>query len=115
MGKLSIFVLRAVPVLFGLQVVGIGLVTPIFRAMFADFGSKLPLLTNLLIDGRFGWLVLGIAIAVAPYLILSINKITRPRVSIVTGLGFIQFGLAQGMTLAVFLPIIQLGSVAAGQ
>jgi len=103
--------LYAVPALFSLQCVGIGLSGRIFEAMFADFGSPLPALTKAVISGRLVLVVLGFA--VMAFCLIYARK-GRPIRSVVasTVLGLMVFFLAQAATLGLFLPIFELGTVA---
>ncbi|PTY01662.1 hypothetical protein DB347_25405 [Opitutaceae bacterium EW11] len=80
--------------------------------MFADFGAPLPALTVFVI--RFGpmWALMGAVVPVA--CVISARRV-KPATSVIlsTVLGMLLFFLAQLLTLGLFLPVFQLGSVAA--
>lgn len=93
-------------------------VVPIFAAMFADFGAKLPALTQLVIDfagaahgGFSGLLILLLYLGIlAVPVLVGLGRI--PRVCIVA----LVLGEVLALTLVAigfFLPIFELGQVAA--
>jgi type II secretory pathway component PulF len=94
------------------------LIAPIFAAMFADFGAKLPMPTQLLIDwadfpNRWWWggdPVLG---PFAAILAICFAKRVAPRKCLRLALAF-QILLLLVIIVSLFLPIFQLGSVAGG-
>jgi type II secretory pathway component PulF len=112
--KVIRFGLGALPVIFCIQVILIVAAVPVFAAMFADFGARLPELT--VITMNYG--VIGLALAVvgaacAVYLCIK-RELTKTTILSTALIGLAVFVMAQVMTLSLFLPIFQLGAVAGG-
>jgi len=91
-------------------------VVPVFAAMFADFGSRLPLATQILVDAsnfwkHWWWLCsppLGVLIGVGvtcPPKWLNLSLCLR-MAALLQGL------LLMAMFIAMALPVVQLGQVA---
>jgi hypothetical protein len=108
------FALCVLPMVFSLQIALVGFSVPVFEAMFADFGTALPGLTNVAIKLRVLWFAVSVAGIVAPILIVRNRRLDRPVVLGLGICGLASFALAQALTLALFLPIFELGKVADG-
>lgn len=72
--------LCSIPVLFSLPCIGVALATPVFRAMFADFGAPLPVFTEFVIKFRALWLIIGI---VAPSICIAVARRGQSTKSVV--------------------------------
>lgn len=105
--------LCVVPFLFSAQCFFAAMATPVFKAMFADFGSKLPGLTELVAQTWPAWAAIAVIAPIAA-LIVSRKAVARTSLIFSTTLGLVMFVVAQTITLALFLPIFQLGAVASG-
>ena len=81
--------------------------------MFANFGSRLPALTEFAVHTWGFWATLA---AIVPPVTLVVARKSRPRFSLVfsTTAGVVMFVVAQCFFSALFIPIVQLGAVAAG-
>jgi hypothetical protein len=106
--------LCALPILFSAQCVVVAFGAPAFGAMFADFGAKLPLPTQFVLNTWRVWAAFGLVIPIG-CLILARKGNSNISVIVSTTLGVLLFILAQALTVALFLPIFQLGAVANGQ
>ena len=105
--------LCALPLLFSAQCLVVSLSGPVFAAMFADFGAKLPWLTQFVIGTWQAWALVAVAVPIASFVIARKGKTTSSIVfSTIAGIGM--FLIAQVVTGAMFLPIFQLGAVASG-
>src|SRR4051812_13348945 len=105
--------LCTLPLLFSAQCLLISLGAPVFSAMFADFGAKLPWLTQFVIGTWPLWALVAVAV---PIISLVIARRGKATFSIVfsTIAGICMFFIAQLVTGAMFLPIFELGAVAGG-
>ncbi len=102
-----------VPALFSTQAIVVCLGAPMFERMFQDFGSRLPALTDLAFKTRFLWLAVSLALPIV-CMIVSRKKSPSFSVKFSTAAGVLLFLIAQILTYANFLPIMQLGAVAGG-
>jgi hypothetical protein len=102
------------PVIFCIQVILIVVEAPVFKAMFADFGARLPTLTVVTIDYGIIGLVFAVAGASRAVYLTIKRELTKTTIISTAVIGLSVFVLAQVMTLAIFLPIFQLGAVAGG-
>ncbi len=105
--------LCSISFLFGAQCLAVALSIPVFERLFADFGSALPAPTTFVFKLRVVWLLTSIGLPVAT---LVAARKAQPTSSVIfsTFAGLLLFLLAQFVTFAAFLPILQLGSVAGG-
>jgi len=103
--------LCSIPALFSLQCIGVAVAMPIFREMFGDFGAPLPAFTELVVRFRMLWLLIGIMVPIICILVARRGSPVR-SVVISTVAGLSVFFLAQLLTFGLFIPILQLGSVA---
>jgi hypothetical protein len=105
--------LCTVPTLFSMQCLWVALVSPAYAGMYANFGSTLPLTTQFVISMRLYWILMALAVPVAS---LIVARKGRTHFSLVfsTISGLAVFMLAQFLTVALFLPIYQLATVAGG-
>jgi|GEM_PF-5666030 len=101
------------PVLFAGQCVLVAFTTPTFAVMFADFGSKLPAPTQLIMDVWPVWAATGILL---PTLSVLFSRLCSPTFSVVfsTLAGLVLFLAAQFITFALLLPVFQLSAVSGG-
>ena len=104
--------LSILPLLFAgqcLAAIGISTTT---EGMLRDFGSKLPVVTQIAFSWRPIWLALAIGI---PGAAIAISRRKKPIVSVVfsTVAGLVLFGLAQFLTYAMWAPILQIGNALA--
>ena len=112
--KVIRFGLGALPVIFCIQVILVVAAVPVFAAMFEDFGARLPALTVITMDyGVIGLALAVIGAACAVYLCIK-RELTKTTILSTALIGLAVFALAQVMTLALFLPVFQLGVVAGG-
>ena len=93
-------------------------IIPVFGAMFADFGAKLPALTQLLMDfsnffKRWWWCLNPLLAAVVVALAIYSTKRVAPR-KLLRVAAILQFLLLLAIVVSMFLPIFQLGAVAGG-
>jgi hypothetical protein len=104
--------LCAMPTLFSLQSIAIGLSVPVFRALYQDFGAPLPALSHTVLTYGATWIALGLAL---PVICLVLARRGSPINSVVvsTLAGVFMFILAGIGTVGLFLPILELGSVTA--
>jgi hypothetical protein len=102
-----------VPMLFAGQCLAVSLGIPVFQAMFADFGSPLPALTEFAFAGRPIWILLSVGI---PTSAVIMARRGPPGLAVIfaTVTGLLLFLLAQFVTASLFLPVFQLGEVASG-
>lgn len=105
--------LSIIPVLFAAQCFFAALGCPAFESMFKDFGAKLPTLTSFALSTWGFWLVFAL---IAPISGIVVAQKSTPKFSVIysTVSGCIIFLVAQTLTMALFLPILQLGAVASG-
>ena len=105
--------LCVVPLIFSGQCLLVALGAPAAANMFKDFGAMLPAATQFVLKA---WPGLALVSLLVPVFALVVARKVRPIFSVVfsTVCGFIVFLLAQFMTIALFLPIFQLGAVAGG-
>lgn len=105
--------LCAVPFLFSAQCLVAALSCPVFATMYKDFGAKLPGPTQFVIGAWPFWALVALAVPIAS---LVIARKGRANFSIVfsTVFGLIVFLLAQFLTVALFLPVFELGTAAGG-
>jgi len=105
--------LCVVPFLFSAQCLLVAISCPVFANMFKDFGAKLPWLTQFVIDTWQVWGLVGVAVPIASLVFARRGRGTSSIVfSTVSGL--VVFILAQVLTVSLFLPIFELGTVAGG-
>lgn len=99
-----------VPFLFSVQCFAASIATPIFEDMFADFGSKLSALTEFIFRT---WGVWALVSVIAPLSTLAAARFAPARLSLVisTAAGLLMFLIAQTITAALFLPIMDMASV----
>jgi hypothetical protein len=104
--------LCAMPTLFSLQCISLGLSGRVFRAMYADFGAKLPELTTIVIRFAPFWVLLG---AAAPIVCIALALRGSARASVVTStiVALVLFFIGSAGVVGLFLPLLELGSVAA--
>ena len=102
-----------VPVIFSAQCLLVSLSAPVFSEMFADFGAKLPTPTRLVLSA---WPMFALIAVSVPVTAVIIARRTDARFAIkfATLTGMAMFMIAQCVTVALFLPIFQLGAVAEG-
>ena len=105
--------LCAVPLLFSAQCVLAAFSAPTFGAMFADFGAKLPLPTQFILDTWGLWAAFGIIVPIGCF---TLARRGSPNLSVIlsTILGVAIFLIAQLITGALLLPVFHLGAVAGG-
>ena len=105
--------LCVVPVLFAAQCFFAAIACPVFQSMFADFGARLPALTELAMRTWPFWAAFAV---IVPIVTFVVSRKSKPAFSLVftTASGVVLFAVAQTLTVALFLPIIQLGAVAGG-
>jgi len=105
--------LSIIPVLFATQCFFAALGCPAFESMFKDFGAKLPALTSFALSTWGFWLVFAV---IAPISGIVVARKSTPKFSVIdsTVSGCVIVLVAQMLTLALFLPIFQLGAVASG-
>jgi hypothetical protein len=102
-----------VPFIFSAQCLFVSLASPIFAAMFSDFGAKLPGPTLLVFSTWRFWAVIAVVVPVAAVIAARQTSATFSLVfSTVSGL--VMFLVAQCITLSLCLPIFQLGAIAEG-
>lgn len=105
--------LCTVPILFSAQCLLAAISAPVFANMFKDFGAKLPWLTQFVIGTWQFWALVAVAVPIAALIIARKGRATFSVVfSTVTGVAI--FFVAQFVTVALFLPIFELGTVAGG-
>ncbi len=112
LATVAAFAVCSLPALFAFEIFLLVVVAiPIFVAMFADFGARLPTMTEAVL--RWRWLVLAAAIlaAVIPAVRFWPRGLTREHVAVAAALGAFNFMLAQAALFALFLPVFQLGAV----
>jgi type II secretory pathway component PulF len=102
-----------VPFLFAAQCFFAAIICPVFQAMFADFGSKLPVLTEWAIRTWRFWAVFAVLVPTAA-IIVARKRPPAFALIFATSAGLVMFVVAQILTAALFLPILQLGEVAGG-
>ncbi len=104
--------LCVVPFLFAAQSLLVTCNAPTFAAMFSDFGAKLPAPTQLVLDSWVLWVLVSLLLPVAA---LCVARLAAAGFAVffsaACGLGM--FLIAQFVTIAMFLPVFQLGAVAA--
>ena len=102
-----------VPFIFSAQCLFSSLSAPVFTAMFADFGAKLPAPTRLVLSA---WPFLALLALAAPISVVIVARRARATFSVIfsTVAGLAMFLVAQCITLSLFLPVFQLGAVAGG-
>lgn len=116
--KPSVFLIVTALVLLGLIQAILLFVVPVFGAMFADFGAKLPAPSEALISvSNFwkGWwwvINLGLGVPVIRAFRRTPAQFNRRLVLKIAIL--VQCLLLVGILIAAFLPIAQLGAVASG-
>ena len=105
--------LSAVPLFFAAPCVLLSLCVPAYERMFADFGTKLPGLTEFMFHARLLWLVLSLGL---PVVAVIVARRSRPIFAVLfsTVTGFANFLIALFLAVAVSLPIMELGKVADG-
>ena len=105
--------LCVVPLLFSGQCLLVALGAPLAASLFKDFGSKLPGPTQFVLSA---WPVLALVAVALPLVSFAIARKSSPRASVIfsTVSGLAVFVLAQFTTVALLLPVFQLGAVAAG-
>ncbi|HVU17917.1 MAG TPA: hypothetical protein VHD32_13405 [Candidatus Didemnitutus sp.] len=107
------YCLCLVPCLFSAQCLCVAGMAPTYQVMFVDFGAKLPTPTVFVTDTWWVWAILGVVAPISTIVVALRARAFRSVIfSTVTGL--VMFGVAQAITVSLFLPIIQLGSVAGG-
>ena len=106
------FVCCALPAIFALECLLLVLAIPTFEAMFADFGSKLPVLTGFVFGWRFAIAAVAVGAAIIPALRYWRKGLGRDHVIVASVLGFFNCLLAQATLISLFLPIFTLGAVA---
>ena len=79
--------------------------------MYRDFGAKLPMPTQFVLDTWPAWIAVGAAI---PIIAWVCARKAAPDAAILLSLllGFLMFLIAQGLTAALFLPVSHLSSIA---
>ncbi len=102
--------LCVLPALFSLQCVGMALTVPVFKAMFADFGAPLPALTDFVLRMQVLWIAIGLLVPVL-CVVRACRGSPRSAVATCTVAGLFVFFLAQFITVAMFMPVLQLGAV----
>ncbi|WP_221030528.1 hypothetical protein [Actomonas aquatica] len=105
--------LCSLPLLFSAQLLLLWLANPIYADMFADFGAQLPAPTQWLIDYRYGLGLVGVFVPIVS-VIAALQADPAKSVLLSTALGLLSFLIAQAASLAMFLPIFQLGAVTEG-
>lgn len=102
-----------VPFIFSAQCLFAALSAPVFAAMFADFGAKLPAPTRLVLSTWQFWTLVALAVPVSAVIVA---RRAQASFSVVfsTSTGLAMFVVAQCITLSLFLPIFQVGAVAEG-
>lgn len=100
-----------VPFLFSAQCFFAAVAAPIFEAMFADFGSKLPAWTSFVMQTWQLWAAVAVVVPILTLLVARKAKSSRALAASAAA-GVLMFVIAQAITLALFLPIWQLGAVA---
>ena len=105
--------LCTVPVLFSAQCLLAALSTRVFARMYIDFGARLPWLTRFLIGTWQVWVLLAIAVPIASLVFARKGRATS-SVVFSTVAGVAMFFIAQVVSAALFLPLFELGAVAAG-
>ena len=107
--------LCTVPLLFGAQCLLVALAIPIFKDMFADFGSALPAFTLVVFSTRIVWIVVSVGL---PAFALFTARKGNPAHAVVfaTIAGILLFFIAQTVTVAMLTPVFQMaGVVGSGQ
>jgi type II secretory pathway component PulF len=99
-----------------LVLLGFHFVVPVFAAMFADFGAALPRPTQLLIDCAAFFRAYPIAAALMAIAVILVGAEIERRKSITGMRLYFTFSVFALVTVVVvaFLPVFQLGAVAAG-
>jgi hypothetical protein len=112
--KSMAFGLAMIPTVFAAQCFLVSISFALhFEPMYADFGAQLPAITEFSLRFRLLWLILPPGVAIVALFFARKESLRFSAVfSSISGLGL--FLLAQLITYAAFLPIFQLGSVAAG-
>ena len=100
-----------VPILFSAQCIFFAANTPVFKAMFADFGAPLPLPTQIALAHGPWSIAISVIIPLTAFFFAREGN-ARTAVPITLLLGLLMFLFAQLVTIALFLPIYQLGTVA---
>ena len=108
------FVGCALPAIFALECLLLVLAIPTFRAMFADFGTKLPVLTEWVFDWCVAIAGLAIAAVAIPAVRYWDTGLSREHVVVACVLGLFNFMLAQATLVSLFLPIFTLSAVSGG-
>jgi type II secretory pathway component PulF len=99
-----------------LMFAGFYFVIPVFAAMFADFGARLPLPTQYLIDTAGFFRVYPIVAAPIGIIVILVGAAIERRNSVMGLRLYFAVSLVTmlAVVLAMFLPIFQLGAVAGG-
>lgn len=87
--------------------------TPVLAGLYEDFGAKLPPVTSLLIHSWAAWAALAVCLPIVSILV-SQKRSASFSLVFSTVAGLVMFVLAQVITVALLLPILQLGAVASG-
>ena len=108
------FVLCAMPAFFAVECLLIVFAVPAIQAMFADFGTRLPAMTEFVFEWRPAIAALAIAAVLVPALLYWSKGLCRGHVIAASAFGLFNFMLAQTALLGVLLPIFSLGAVSGG-
>jgi hypothetical protein len=106
--------LSIVPMLFSAQCLVTALGVPVFSAMFEDFGAKLPAVTHFVMSARPLWAAMAICVPITSVVVARKGKASF-SVIFSSIMALVMFVVAQLITLALFLPVFQLGAVASGK
>lgn len=111
----SVLIVCIAGVLCSIQIAAVGIIAPIYNDMFADFGAQLPALTRFVLGVRYLWLVVGVyGVALSVYFYLEGRHGSANGFRLAALPTLFVFLVALTLTIALFLPIIQMGQVMAG-
>jgi hypothetical protein len=102
--------LCTIPGLFSVQCIAVSLASRVFREMFVDYGTELPVLTSFVLRFSTAWGFIG-SVVLAGCVLFALRAAPRKSVVISTIAAVFMFSLAQLLTLGVFLPILELATV----
>lgn len=108
------FLVCSTPAVFCVEGIFIVVNMSLFEAMFADYGAKLPVLTEWALRFRLAVAGVLVAAALAPALLYWRKGLGREHVLVSAALGALNFAVAQALLFVLFLPIFQLGMVSGG-
>jgi hypothetical protein len=112
--RLSRLILFALTVFGSLVMLAVFAAAPAFSRMFMDYGSDLPTVTKMVLQGRYLYLFAGVAPGAISYVLLYGRNATRSAIQWIVAIILVEFALFIIAASALFMPILQLAAPSAG-